>query len=67
MRKLATLLIVLGIIGLVLGGTQIIRVARAAGTPPFGFENYGGPGPMLGALFLLLGGLYLFSSSRRED
>ena len=67
MRKLGSLLIALGIIGLVLGGTQIIRVARAADTAPFSFENYGGPGPILSALFLLLGGLYLFLSSRRED
>jgi hypothetical protein len=67
MRKLAGLLIVLGLAGLVLGGIVIVRVALASGTAPFSFENYGGPGPMLGALVLLLGGLYLFSSARRED
>jgi hypothetical protein len=67
MRKLAGLLIVLGLAGLVLGGIVVVRVARASGTAPFSFENYGGPGPMLGALVLLLGGLYLLSSARRED
>lgn len=67
MRKLAGLLIVLGLAGLVLGGIVVVRVARASGTAPFSLENYGGPGPMLGALVLLLGGLYLFSSARRED
>jgi hypothetical protein len=67
MRKLAGLLIVLGLASLVLSGIVIVRVARASGTAPFSFENYGGPGPMLGALVLLLGGLYLFSSARRED
>jgi hypothetical protein len=67
MRKIAGLLIVLGLAGLVLGAIVIVRVARASGTAPFSFENYGGPGPMLGALVLLLGGLYLFSSARRED
>jgi hypothetical protein len=67
MRKVAALLIVLGLGGLVLGSVIIVRVARAPGTAPFSFENYGGPGPIVGALLLLLGGLYLFSSARRED
>jgi hypothetical protein len=67
MRKVAALLIVLGLGGLVLGSVIIVRVARAPGTAPFGFENYGGPGPIVGALLLLLGGLYLFSSAQHED
>jgi hypothetical protein len=67
MRKVAVLLIVLGLGGLVLGSVIIVRVARAPGMAPFSFENYGGPGPIVGALLLLLGGLYLFSSARRED
>jgi len=67
MRKLAALLIVLGVTGLVLDSVVIVRVARAPGAAPFGFENYGGPGPMVGALMLFLCGLYLFSSARRED
>jgi len=67
MRKLAALLIVLGLGALVINGVEIIRVIRAPGAAPFSLENYGGPGPILGALLLLLGGLYLFSSARRED
>ena len=66
MRKLAAVLIVLGLAGLVLGVVTIVHVAHTPGTRPFSFENYGGPGPILGALMLLCGGWYLFSSSRRE-
>jgi hypothetical protein len=67
MRKVALLLVVLGLAGLALGVGIIVRVARAPGTAPFSVENYGGPGPIVGALLLLFGGLYLFSSARRED
>ena len=67
MRKLAILLISLGLAGLALGIATIIKMARMPGTVPFSVENYGGPGPIVGALLLLLGGLYLFSSARRED
>ena len=67
MRKIALLLIVLGLAGLVLGVVDVLRAALAPGAPPFSTENYGGPGPIIGALLLLFGGLYLFSSARRED
>jgi hypothetical protein len=67
MRKVALLLVVLGLAGLALGVGIIVRVAHAPGTAPFSVENYGGPGPIVGALLLLFGGLYLFSSARRED
>jgi len=67
MRKVAILLIVLGFTGLVVDLLAVLRVARDPGALPFGFENYGGPGPIVGALVLLFVGLYLFSSARRED
>jgi hypothetical protein len=67
MRKLAALLIALGLGGLVLGSIAIVRVIRTPGAAPFSLENYGGPGPIFGALLLLFGGLYLFASARRED
>jgi hypothetical protein len=67
MRKLAALLILLGLAGLGLGIAIVVRDAVTPGTPSFSVENYGGPGPILGALLLLFGGLYLFSSARRED
>jgi hypothetical protein len=67
MRKIALLLIVLGLAGLLLGAVDAVRAALGPGATPFSLENYGGPGPLLGALVLLCGGLYLFSSARRED
>lgn len=67
MRKIALLLILLGLAGLVLGIMNVLRAAFAPGAAPFSLENYGGPGPIVGALLLFLGGLYLFSSARRED
>lgn len=67
MRKVAIFLIGLGITGLVVDLLVVIRVARDPGALPFSVENYGGPGPIVGALLLLLLGLYLFSSARRED
>lgn len=67
MRKAAILLIVLGFTALAVDLLVVIRVARDPGTLPFSVENYGGPGPIVGALLLLLVGLYLFSSARRED
>jgi len=67
MRKLAALLIVLGLAGLAMGGVAIVRVIRTPGAAPFSLENYGGPGQIFGALMLLLGGLYLFTSARREE
>jgi hypothetical protein len=67
MRTLSFVLIALGVIGLVMGTITFVTVARAATTAPFSMENYGGPGPILGALILLLGGMYLFRSTRRAD
>ncbi|HTK41271.1 MAG TPA: hypothetical protein VL287_06735 [Gemmatimonadales bacterium] len=67
MRTLSLVLIALGMIGLVMGTITFVTVARAATTAPFSMENYGGPGPILGAVVLLLGGLYLFTSTHRED
>ena len=67
MRKIALLLIVLGLAGLVLGVVDVLRAALGPGAAPFSLEHDGGPGPIVGALLLLCGGLYLFSSARRED
>lgn len=68
MRKMGLLLIVLGLAGLALDIVNVVKTALAPGAAPFSIEEYGGPGPVLGALMLLLGGLYLFfSSARRED
>jgi hypothetical protein len=61
MRNLFGLLGLLGIAGIVFGILIMVRGPRGAGALPFSFENYGGPGPVLAGLILLLGGLYLRS------
>jgi hypothetical protein len=58
MRNLFGLLGLLGIAGMVFGILTIVRHSRAI---PFTYENYGGPGPLLAGLILLLGSLYLRS------
>ncbi|HET7600606.1 MAG TPA: hypothetical protein VFK09_09950 [Gemmatimonadales bacterium] len=66
MKTVASLLVLCGAAGLILGIVTMIEDARNPGLAPFRFENYGGPGPLLGALILLLGGIYLLARSRSE-
>jgi hypothetical protein len=61
MRNLFGLLGLLGIAGIVFGIAIMVREARGAGAIPFSFENYGGPGPLLAGVILVLGSLYLRS------
>jgi hypothetical protein len=67
MTKLASALLLLGAAGVMLGILAIVHTATDPSYPPFGFENHGGPGPVLGSLILLAGGLYLLSTGPRED
>jgi hypothetical protein len=39
----------------------MVRDSRGPGGVPFAYENYGGPGPILAGVILLLGSLYLRS------
>ncbi len=57
MRLFFALLALVGLSGVVLG---ILTMIRGAGHAPFRFENYGGPGPMIGGLLLMAVSLYLF-------
>jgi hypothetical protein len=57
MRGLFALLAILGLSGVVLGILTMIRGAQEA---PFRFENYGGPGSLIGGLLLTAVSLYLF-------
>jgi hypothetical protein len=57
MRALFGLLALLGLVGIVSGVVVMIQGAEAE---PFGFENYGGPGPIIGGLLLTAVSLYLF-------
>jgi hypothetical protein len=57
MRALFGLLAVFGLAGIVFG---IVIMIRGSQGEPFSFENYGGPGPMIGGLLLTAVSLYLF-------
>jgi hypothetical protein len=67
MRNVFALLALLGLGGIVVGVLTIIRHATGPDAVPFTYENYGGPGPLLGGLVLLVGGLYLRSVWRHQD
>jgi len=64
MRALFGLLALCGLAGIVSG---IITMIRGAGTAPFSYENYGGPGAIIGGLLLLSVGLYLLSIWPRSE
>jgi hypothetical protein len=61
MRNLFGLLALFGIAGIVFGVVNIVRESSGRGGIPFSYENYGGPGPVLAGMILLLGSLYLRS------
>ena len=66
MRNLFLLLAALGLVGIGFGVLDVIRGASGPHGVPFSYENYGGPGPMLAGLILLLGSLYLRSVWRER-
>jgi hypothetical protein len=65
MRILFALLALIGVAGVALG---LLRVIGSSGGPtgilPFSHEAAGGPGVILGGVFLLAGSLYLLSTGR---
>jgi hypothetical protein len=61
MRNLFGLLGLFGIAGIVFGILIMIRGPQGGMGMPFAYENYGGPGPLLAGIILLLGSLYLRS------
>ncbi|MBA2460132.1 MAG: hypothetical protein H0V43_14410 [Gemmatimonadales bacterium] len=67
MRNLFALLALLGIVGIVLGILTIVGHATGPDGVPFRFENYGGPGPIIAGLVLLVVGAYLRSAWRERD
>lgn len=66
MRALFALFALLGIAGIAFGVLTIVRGTQAG--VPFMYENYGGPGSMIGGLLLTAVSLYLlFTWERRES
>jgi hypothetical protein len=61
MRALLGILALLGLAGVVLGVFTMIRGMSGTTSVPFNYENYGGPGPILGGLIVLAATLYLRS------
>ncbi len=57
MRALFGLLALVGLGGI---GFGIVIMIRGSQGEPFSFENYGGPGPIIGGLLLTAISLYLF-------
>jgi hypothetical protein len=66
MRALFGLLALLGVAGIVFGVLTIISGTQAG--VPFRYENYGGPGAIIGGLLLVAVNLYLlFTWGRTES
>jgi hypothetical protein len=66
MRVLFALLALLGVAGIAFGVLTIISGTRAG--VPFRYEDYGGPGSMIGGLLLAAVSLYLlFTWGRTES
>lgn len=58
MRALFVLLALLGLAGIVLG---VLTIMQGAQSVPFSYENYGGPGPIIGGVLMVAVSLYLLS------
>lgn len=58
MRPLFALLALLGLAGIVFGVLTIVSGTQDG--VPFRYENYGGPGSMIGGVLLVAVSLYLF-------
>ena len=67
MRALFALLALLGVAGIAFGVLTMIRGANGLHGEPFGFENYGGPGPIIAGLVVLAASLYLLSVWKHRE
>ena len=61
MRGLFPILALLGVAGIVLGILNIIRHASGPHGVSFGYENNGGPGPIIAGVVIIAVSLYLRS------
>jgi hypothetical protein len=66
MRRLGSLLALLGLIGVVVGVVWIVRHAATPGVQDFAFENYGGPGAIVASIMLVCAGLFIRSVDDQE-
>jgi hypothetical protein len=68
MRNVFALLALIGAAGIALGVLTAIRGAHGPTGPlGFTFENYGGPGSVIGGLVLLIASLYLRRAWQGRD
>jgi hypothetical protein len=67
MRALFAILALLGVGGIVIGVLTMIRGAGGPHGTPFGFESYGGPGPLIAGLIVLATSLYLLSFWKHKE
>ena len=68
MRALFAFMALLGLAGIVVGVLTILRHVSGPGGVPFSYENYGGPGAIIGGALLAAVSLYLlFTWGRKES
>jgi hypothetical protein len=67
MRALFALLGLVGVAGIVIGVLTIVQGLRDPNGVPFGFETYGGPGPIIAGLIVVATSLYLLSIWKPKD
>jgi hypothetical protein len=65
MRPLLAILALLGLAGIVFG--VLIMIHGTNGHAAFNYENYGGPGPLIAGLIVLVACWYLLSSSKTPE
>lgn len=59
MRGLSLVLALIGVAGIVFGVMDMVGGLTGPHAIPFQFENYGGPGPILGGLLLLACAIFI--------
>jgi predicted transporter len=58
MRLFAWLLVLIGVVGVAFGILTMVGGMTGPHALPFRFEDYGGPGPLMGGIFLIAAGLF---------
>lgn len=66
MRGMLLVLLVTGLAGIVFGVLEIYHGSTGPRGAPFTHETYGGPGPIIGGIFLVALALYGLTAGRRH-